>query len=166
MARRPSATMTAVPSWVELTMVVREEQTVPNHEYGDGEDDEDIVTTEPAQTIEITTKAKVQRGFVRYFMSRRDNQSGSELHFTNGHVMIVQEGLADIGNMLPGFVPVHCSGAPSEVQVNPENVRFLHGHVPALGGTEASGSRLTFPNGNKLEVLDSYDELAARFGVN
>lgn len=158
-----AALMASVPNWIELTMVAREEPVAT--QSGDGEDDGELEAQ--ITTVEIVTKTKVQRAHVRYFYGRRDAQPGSEVHFTNGHVMIVQEPLEAVKGLLPGFVEVHVSGAPSEVMVNPTNVRFMHGHVAQLGSSEApTGTRLTFPNGNKLEVTEGYDELAPQFGVN
>ena len=169
-----TALMASVPNWIELTMVAREEQrpvtSVEPNEMANGEDDgpsgsEDfeVATT----TVEIVTKVNLQRGHIRYFFSRRDGQSGCEVHSTNGHVMIVQEPLETVKNLLPGFVEVHSSGAPSEVMVNPTNVRFYHGHYPRLGSTEAEpGTKLTFPNGHPFHVTESYEEVKALFGVN
>lgn len=163
-----AALMASVPNWIELTMVVREEQVASPSAHHNGEDDDDGANLEARITIvEIVTKAKLQRNYVRYFYGRRDDQPGSEIHFTNGHVMIVQEPLAAVKALLPGFVETHVSGAPSEVLINPTKVRFMHGHVAQLGSNEVQpGTRLTFPNGNKLEVTESYDELAPQFGIN
>lgn len=168
MTARRNGNVTQVASWLELTMVVREEQQTAPVQYGDGEDDGDILAeSAAATTVEIVTKAKMQRAWIRYFYARRDAQPGSEVHFTNGHIMIVQEPLADVKAVLPGFVEVHASGAPSEIMVNPATVRFLHGHVaPLSGGAATPGTRLTFPNGNKLEVSEAYEALAGQFGCN
>lgn len=156
-----------VPAWIELTMVVREQQTDASYSYGDGEDDGDVTMIRPPQTVEVTVKAKAKREFIRYFFKRRDAQAGSELHFTNGHIWIVQEPLDHLKTVLPGFVEVHSSGAPSEIMVHPDNVRFFHGLVPPLGSsTIPAGSVLTFPNGHKLAVTEGYDDLNAKFGLN
>lgn len=168
MTARRNATVATAASWIVLTMVAREDQVRAEPTViGDGEDDGDILSDATVTTVEVVTKAKVARAHVRYFYGRRDAQVGSEVHFTNGHVMIVQEPLADVKNMLPGFVEVHVSGAPSEVMINPATVRFMHGHYPQLGQIAAEpGSKLTFVNGHGLEVSESFDELAGQFGIN
>lgn len=156
-----------VSPWIELTLVVREEQMQPEVDYGDGEDDLDVLMRSPPQIVEVTTKVKAKRDYIRYFFGRRDLREGVELHFTNGHIWVVQESFEAVSALLPGFTEVHSNGAPTAILVNPDTVRFFHGHFPPLGSTEApAGSRVTFPNGNKLEVTESYDELNAKFGMN
>lgn len=167
-ARRNAIAASTAASWIVLTMVVREEQVRGEPTMiGDGEDDGVLLTNADVSIVEITTKTRTARIYIRYFYARRDAQVGSEVHLTNGHVMIVQEPLDEVKAMLPGFVEVHASGAPSEIMVNPTTVRFMHGHYPQLGQTQAEpGSKLTFANGHKLEVTESFDELAGQFGVN
>lgn len=146
-------------SFVEMTKVVREQATEAQVMIGDGEDDGEQVLTSPP-TVEVVTKVKARPEFIRYIFARRDNRPGSEVYFTNGHIFVVQDTVAALKVILPTFVDVHSSGAPSDILVNPALVRYFEAVV------DGTGSLLSFPNGNKLLVTETYDELYGKFAAN
>lgn len=161
----PAPVMRSVSTFIKFTRVTGDQPATPT---GDGEDDGVMFEAPESGGADITEKFSLRGSQIRYFIKRRDNKPGSEVFSINGNVQIVQETPEHIAEKLPQAVKLHSVtfgasrrvmlGSPVDIHVNPDVVRSFG---PFRNGGDSEGSLLTFPNGNKLAVTESYDEVGA-----
>ena len=165
----PKAVTTLAARFVELTLVEGEERTnADDNDIDFGEDDGLPARREATPPAELTQPFLTQSAHIRYFHQRRDGRAGAEVWFVNGSVYIVQDTLDALADKLPTFVklsskkPLDTSnsiaGSAVPVYINPSNFRNAH---PQLRGQSLGDHKtlINFPNGNKLPVMESYDEV-------